>query len=615
MSGIVGIFNRDGAPADGDLLGEMTGFMASRGPDAQQVWHDGAVGFGHALLRTTWESERERQPCTLDGEVWIAADARVDARADLIGKLESAGRRDVRRGTDPELILHAYQVWGEECLQHLIGDYAFIVWDGRRRLLFCARDQFGVKPFYYAEVGKSLLCSNTLNCLRLHPGISDELNDLAIADILLFDSNLDPATTCFAGIQRLPAGHSLVCTEETLRIKRYWTMSFGEVRYQRGNDYVEHFLELFEQAVKDRIRTDQVTVYMSGGSDSTLVAAVAHKAMGKPSGLRAETIVFDRIIPDQERKYSRLAADFIGIPIEYLVADDYLPYEQNHCWQFSRPEPEHSPIPGITGDLYRRLAGHTRVVLTGVGGDPALRTNEGYIAEYLKAGALGDLIWGVGWCVRLSRRVPRLGIRSLLKGKLGKGKTPFRPPHPAWLNRDLEKRFELIGRWEQLNHRPVSPAHFRSAVYTELGSPAWQTQFEGVNPGSTGFAIDHRHPFFDVRVMAFLAALPPLPWCQEKNMLKAAGRGVLPDAVRIRRKTPMAGEPLWEHLRGVAPDWWAKHLDPVPELARYVNLDALPRAPADNPYALWVNLRPVSLNYWLQLGRKSRKLKDKQGLM
>ena len=91
MSGIFGILNRDGAPVDGDLLGEMTRFMAYRGPDAQEVWRDGAVGLGHTLLRTTRESVRERQPCTLDGRVWIAADARVDARAALIGKLESAG--------------------------------------------------------------------------------------------------------------------------------------------------------------------------------------------------------------------------------------------------------------------------------------------------------------------------------------------------------------------------------------------------------------------------------------------------------------------------------------------------------------------------------------------
>src|SRR5690349_7042339 len=120
MSGIVGILNRDHAPVERDLLLQMSRLMASQGPDTQEVWLDGAAGLGHALLRATRESIHEQQPCSLDSEVWISADARIDARAELIGKLESAGRRDVRQVNDAQLILHAYQVWGEGCLDHLI---------------------------------------------------------------------------------------------------------------------------------------------------------------------------------------------------------------------------------------------------------------------------------------------------------------------------------------------------------------------------------------------------------------------------------------------------------------------------------------------------------------
>src|SRR4051812_20160307 len=112
MSGIVGIFNLDGAPVDRHLLGRMTGYLRFRGPDASAVWIDGRVGFGHALLRTTEEAERETQPCSLDGQVWIVADARVDARDDLRTALTAHGRRDLDDATDPEFILHAYQVWG-----------------------------------------------------------------------------------------------------------------------------------------------------------------------------------------------------------------------------------------------------------------------------------------------------------------------------------------------------------------------------------------------------------------------------------------------------------------------------------------------------------------------
>ena len=142
----------------------------------------------------------------------------------------------------------------------------------------------------------------------------------------------------------------------------------------------------------------------------------------------------------------------------------------------------------------------------------------------------------------------------------------------------------------------------------------WQSIFEAMDPGTAQFTMEQRHPFFDLRVAMFLAGLPALPWCQEKNILKAAGRGILPDSVRLRPKAPLAGDPVGEHLGGCGPDWWTKHFQPVPELARYANSEALPRAAA-NEYELTADLRLVSLNYWLQLGRKSPKIMEKKGLL
>src|SRR5919108_1869432 len=137
MSGIVGILNLDHAPIDGRLLRRMTEFMICQGPDAQEIWTQGHVGFGHALLKTTENSVHEHQPFTLDTRVWIVADARVDAQRDLIAKLEASDHKINKGRTDVELVLRAYHVWGERCVEHLLGDFSFAIWDGPRGRLFC----------------------------------------------------------------------------------------------------------------------------------------------------------------------------------------------------------------------------------------------------------------------------------------------------------------------------------------------------------------------------------------------------------------------------------------------------------------------------------------------
>src|SRR5579872_4894358 len=151
MSGIVGIVQLDESPVEHRTLQALTDSLAFRGPDAQQIWVDGPVGFGHTLLKTTAESETEHQPFSLDGATWIVADARLDARPDLIAKLES--RNGLGAAPDVELLLRAYLAWGENCVDHFLGDLAFAIWDAPRKILFCARDHLGVKPFYYAQQG------------------------------------------------------------------------------------------------------------------------------------------------------------------------------------------------------------------------------------------------------------------------------------------------------------------------------------------------------------------------------------------------------------------------------------------------------------------------------
>jgi len=271
------------------------------------MWIEGEVGFGHTMLRTTWESEREHQPFSLDGQVWITADARVDDRENLVEKLASKGQEVVSAAPDAELILRAYYAWGEHCVEYLLGDFAFAIWDRHLRRVFCARDHLGIRPFYYFQSGKTFVFSNTLNCVRRHPDVSSKLSDLAVADFLLFALNQDSATTTFSDIQRVAPAHSLTVSKDRCVSRRYWSMPIDEpVYYRRNSDYVDQFSELLRLAIRDRTRTPWMGVLMSGGLDSSALAATACQLSGHRPAVAAFTYVFDGV--------ARLAASDTRVP-------------------------------------------------------------------------------------------------------------------------------------------------------------------------------------------------------------------------------------------------------------------------------------------------------------
>lgn len=613
MSGIAGIVNLNGAPVDHALLRQMTEALAFRGPDAQQVWSEGAVGFGHALLRTTWESAHERQPCSLDGEAWIVADARVDARSELIARLESKGRSGLKAASDAELILHAYHVWGGDCVEHLLGDFAFAIWDIRRQRLFCARDHFGVKPFYYAQVGQCLVFSNTLDCVRMHPGVSDELNDQVIGDFLLFGLNLEFDTTPFADICRLPPSNTLTWSEGKQQFRRYWTLPIDEpIRYNRSGDYIARFLDLLRSAVTDRLRADHLGVFMSGGLDSTTIAATAKELLEQtlPSfDLRGYTYVYETLVPHEEGHYAEIAAQALGIPLHRLVADSYGLFEKWGEDQLKSPELECSPTKAVRLDQFRQAAANGRVVLTGEGGDPLLDPQCGpYVVGLIRSFQWSRLVGEIGSCVLSHRRIPQplLGLRTKVRSLLGsRGELPAYPP---WLNQEWEDRVKLPQRWKRQKEScpgQFSPHPYRPATYESLTHPVWPSGFEADDPGVTTFPVELRHPFFDLRLVRFLLALPPVPWCVDKELIREAMDGVLPQAVLLRPKAPFAKD-LFAELFERPGRHRMDRLEPAPELARYVDLRRIPKTLEYDSMRIRVNLRLLSLNFWLQTTRSIR---------
>jgi asparagine synthase (glutamine-hydrolysing) len=605
MSGIAGIVHFDGADVDGRLLRRMTDSMAVRGPERQQIWVDGAIGFGHALLDTNQDTTADHQPTSLDGQVWITADARIDDRQTLIRKLEVRENPHARSATDAQLILQAYNAWGEQCVDHLIGDFAFAIWDARVRRLFCARDQFGVKPFYYAELPGGMIFSNTLNCIRLHPAVGDALNEIAIGDFLLFGMNQDPATTTFASIRRLPAAQSLTCQAGMRRSRCYWTVpTDGRIRYRRPDEYVERFRELFRTAVDDRLRGRDADIWMSGGLDSTSIAATARRILFERdhrSKLRAHTIVYDRCIPDEERYYAGMAADALGIPISFFVADTYLPFDGWDRPDLHTPEPTGDPFLLMRRQQLATVASHGRVLLCGDGGDEVLWRSD--VVDLL--GNMRSLELGTDIARSLARyrRRPGIGIRD----KLRKWRRPSEksPAHPPWLNVDFARRIGPRVQYEHLISSQRMKSHrLRPQAYRRLISAPWGWCFESSDPGVTGMPVETRYPFLDRRIVEYLLAIPPIPWFLGKTLLRETMRGTLPEKVRHRPKTALPADPLRAHLKAASHLEW-ESLPPVAELARCVDRAAVPPMAGASDEDPWLNVRPHCLNYWLTRRRAS----------
>ena len=542
MSGIAGIVHRDARPVERELLEKLTAIMTRRGPDGRQIWLDGASGFGFTRLATTEETRREKQPLSLDGEVWIVADARIDGRRELIGKLEGAGR-DARDATDAALILHAYETWGDEAVTHLLGDFAFAIWDRRRQILFAARDHFGVKPFYYAEWDGGLVFSNTLECLRRHPEVDSRLDDQAIADFLLFGTNLNPGTTTFADIRRLPPAHWFEWSTRGLDLRRYWELPDGSSPVSEPREgWVEKFRSVLHSAVADRLRTDRVAVFMSGGLDSTAVAATAHRLYaerGAGPGIHCYTLGYEQLIIDREGHFATQVARSLPAPIDFIALDEYRLAERWGELPIS-PEPRNHVYDAIYHDLDARVAKDHRVALTGLGSDPLLTFNTRYLAIQLRQLRLGTATRYLASSLLSKGRLPPLGLHGWLRRR--RERRNWRRGYPSWLNPDFETALDLESRWRwyRLERRPRKTHPTHPGAHRSIWDIIWTNSFERDDPGARPRPIEQRYPFFDVRLVELLLEVPVVPWCLDKHLLREAMLGVLPETVR-RRSCPSAG--------------------------------------------------------------------------
>jgi asparagine synthase (glutamine-hydrolysing) len=505
----------------------------------------------HALLITTDESAHERQPLQMGQGVHIVGDVRLDRRDDLAAAL--GGKAQGHAETDMDLLARAYLRWGEGCVDHISGDFAFAIWDETRHRLFCARDHFGVVPLYYCATPDGLVISTHLQCVLAHPATPATRDEAAMRDQLIVGMTLDVAATAYSAIRKLPPAHTCVWTENGLHLSQYWRHDTDVelLRYRRDQDYVDHFMELFEWSVSDRLRCDSAGSHLSGGLDSTSIAAIAQRqlsARGK-GPLRTYTIAYDQWLQEDEGRLAAVVADRHAMPLETLQAEDYIFQAPLDRPKYDYPEPHIIANQVAEIDIAERVAASSRTLFAGFGGDPAFEAPRGLLPRFRSRGGLVTSAQAIAAFRTAMGTFPRSGLRSRMLRR--QARDAARATLPEWIDPDFAARTDALAWYQDLCLQP--PNIDRAGM---ADAALWSNIFAWSHPGYIGIPIKIRFPFFDLRLVEFLERTPALPWLHSKYLLRQAMQGTLPDDIRLRRKSPLPGSAIYNRYKSQGPlDW------------------------------------------------------------
>lgn len=485
------------------------------------------MGLGHCMLHTTPESLNEHLPFQRNGLV-ITADARIDNREELISVL-GLNAYPAASIPDSQLILAAYEKWGEQCPGKLLGDFAFGIWDQRNRVLFCARDYFGVRPFYYyhtpnrfftfASEIKALLCLSDVSC---------RLNEVRIGDYLAIMPG-DKAITFYQDIVRLPPAHSLTVSCKGIRLQEYWTLDpTYELRLGSDQAYAEAYLDVFSKAVHCRLRSAfPIGSALSGGLDSSSIVGVAReyfKQQSKPP-LKTFSGIFDEVPDSDERPYINAVVEQGDIEPHFVRADRISPLVDWERVLWHQEEPIWTPNLFMHWGLYSSAQQqNVRIFLDGFLGDNVVCHGWEYLMDlaYLwrwislfrqikgvvkrqPGYSQRQMMWQYFWQCGLQSRVSNLLQRD--RWRLHNSHLPT--GLDSRINPDFAKRISLLQRYQALQPPlPTPPGAARQRQYRDLTAGEIPLALEVCNKVASAFYLESSYPFTDRRLAEFCLATP-----------------------------------------------------------------------------------------------------------
>lgn len=553
MSGIAGIYYPHSRSVDRKDLERMVTILAHRGPDGADMWVEGSTGFGHRMLWTTPESLEEKLPLVnRTGDLALTADARIDNRDELLAALDFSGCTG-KVITDSQLILKAYEQWGERCPEKLLGDFAFAIWDRRKQVLFCTRDHMGVKPFYYYQSDRVFAFASEIKALLCLPEVPRRLNEVRVADYLVPILE-DKVITFYKDILRLPPAHTMTVSRHGMSVRAYWSLDpMREIRYNSDAEYAEAFRDIFTEAVRCRLRSAfPLGSMLSGGLDSSSIVCVARKLLKENGhrGLHTFSAIFKDVPECDERPYINSVLAQGGLEPHYVHADQLSPLADLDRVFWHEDEPFYAPNLFMHWGLYRAAQNQgTRILLDGIDGDTTVSHSLVYLAELVRTGQWTKLTkevnglskrfnrshWRVLWHYGLSPHVPE-PIRSVWRIVRGRNR-------PAWtrnaiVNTEFARQIGLAQRIQDLLRDRSKPAQTsREDHLRRLTSGMVPFALEVADKAAASFSLEPRYPFFDKILVEFCLALPPEQKLQRgwtRMVLRRAMTNILPVEVQWR---------------------------------------------------------------------------------
>ena len=559
MSGIVGIHNLDQQPVEANNLRRMVDMISHRGPDGSGVWTDGAVGLGHRLLWTTPESIMESLPL-VTRNLAITADARIDNRDELIPLLALDNICPTEKISDSNIILAAYEKWGKSCPSRLLGAFAFAIWDERRQTLFCARDHFGVKPFYYYASERFFVFATEIKALFCISEVPQNINEVRIGDYLTSNYE-DTEITFYREIFRLKPAHHLTVSRHGVNTESYWTLNVSrELRLGSDDEYAEAFLDIFKEATARCMRSSSpIGSMLSGGMDSSSIACLAGQLLGKAGpAIPTLSAIFDEIKESDEQPYIQAVLDHGNFTPNYIHGDQFSPLIDYEKIQWHQDEPHGAFNLFINWNLYKvAKSQNIRVVLDGFDGDSTISHGVSYMNDLAESGqwltlyreihshskkigyssysAFFSLLKQYSPFMRLAQRAYRATIRKV-SGEDCHNSDQYEP----YLNQNFVQRTQMKERHKNLAQqwRTLSgyPFYKRDHYYCLVRGVMPHT-LETLNHASSAFSVEVRFPFCDRHLVEFCLSLPPEQRIKQgwtRIILRRGMANILPKKVQWR---------------------------------------------------------------------------------